>query len=165
MLANAILFHDLVPKVPIRNCSNVISFPMPKIPRVIFSKQNPPSVWTQYDAVRNRLCRTNNASRGITIVYRSLSSAIIQLYIHSWRSWRKNRQILRVIREISQGMKVRRPVTCETRLKEDRIFNVVSQHETYVEDCDILRYLKAIHRLQFAPLLNNILINLQISKF
>ena len=48
------------------------------------------------------------------------------------------------MREISQGMKVRRPATCKIRLKEDRIFNIVPQYETYVEDNDILPYLIAV---------------------
>lgn len=105
----------------------------------------PPKLWNQYDAVLQHLSRTNNASEGWhnrfqTIVGRYHPS----LYAFLTELQREQGDTEAMLRQLSLGQKIRKPPEPRRRIIENRIFNVVSQFQNYIDEDDFNGYLRSI---------------------
>lgn len=55
-----------------------------------------------------------------------------------------------MMRQLSLGQKIKKKRDTHTQIIDDRIFNIVSRYQSYVEDDNVLGYLRAIgHNLRF----------------
>lgn len=107
--------------------------------------------WNQYQAVLDQTARTNNASEGWHTRYATLISKShpgLYTFLRVLKTEQGNTE--NSLRQLRLGQQVRKERTYLQKLKERRIFNIVSRYYDYVNNNEELVYLETLsHYVHF----------------
>lgn len=104
-----------------------------------------PESWNKYNAVLQGTARTNNASEGWHNRFQILVGRSHPSFFSFLTELQKEQaDVEYILRELSLGKRVKEMPKNSYRKKEEKIFNIVSSYNEYVEEEDQLSYLKKI---------------------
>lgn len=113
--------------------------------RRIIPPRYSPALWCQYNAVMQQTARTNNISEGwhnrLQVVM-GKDHPSFYAFISELRKEQADTEIM--IRQLQLGQKIRKGQDPKRLKKEERMFAIVSQYDTYVENDDVMAYLKSL---------------------
>lgn len=104
-----------------------------------------PTLWNQYNSVLSQTARTNNISEGyhnrLQVVigknHPSLYAFLVEL-----KKEQSDSEIM--IRQIQVGQKVKKGQDPKRKKREEQIFQIVSRYQEYVDNNDVLTYLRSL---------------------
>lgn len=104
-----------------------------------------PALWNQYNAVLQGTARTNNISEG----WHNRFQVVVgkhhpSLYTFLTELQKEQADTEILLRQLQSGQKVRKSTDPKRKKREERLYNVVSTYHTYVQNNDIITYLKNV---------------------
>lgn len=113
-------------------------------PRVVPPRYSP-SLWSHYHSVLQGTARTNNISEGwhnrLQVVI-GKDHPSFYAFLTELKKEQADSEIM--LRQLQLGQKVRKGQDPKRKKMEERIYNMVSKYNEYVENEDVLNYLKSL---------------------
>ncbi|XP_053946208.1 uncharacterized protein LOC128855375 [Anastrepha ludens] len=104
-----------------------------------------PDLWCQYDAVIQQTARTNNISEGwhnrLQVVI-GKDHPSFYIFLSELQKEQSDTEIM--MRQLQSGQQVKKNKYSKRLKHEQRIFNIVSKYHEYVDNNDIVTYLKTL---------------------
>lgn len=105
----------------------------------------PPELWNVHNSVLDNVARTNNISEGWHNRFNILiGKKHPSFYAFLSELIKEQADSETMLRQISLGQQTKQPRSLEQRRVEKRLLNIVQQYKTYVEEDNVLSYLKNI---------------------
>lgn len=105
----------------------------------------PPALWSQYDATLQRTARTNNISEGWHNKFQIVvgkNHPSLYMFLTELKKEQADTEIM--YRQLQLGQKIRKNKDSMRKQKEERLFNITNNYHNYVENNDIMSYLRNI---------------------